>query len=139
MTIMRASSEFTDIQEMSKQGYFTILLDENLRRLASSLEDDGFKVILPQPGLKDDALKRQARGWAILTKNSQDFIDDAVRHDYDVIGVEDIKFIDDKSNRTNETVQKISDAVRRSQIGTRRGNFLLRILDNGSYHLRQLT
>ena len=139
MTIMRASSEFTDIQEMSKQGYFTILLDENLRGLASSLEDDGFKVILPQPGLKDDALKRQARGWAILTKNSQDFIDDAVRHDYDVIGVEDIKFIDDKSNRTNETVQKISDAVRRSQIGTRRGNFLLRILDNGSYHLRQLT
>ena len=139
MTIMRASSEFTDIQEMSKQGYFTILLDENLRGLASSLEDDGFKVILPQPGLKDDALKRQARGWAILTKSSQDFIDDAVRHDYDVIGVEDIKFIDDKSNRTNETVQKISDAVRRSQIGTRRGNFLLRILDNGSYHLRQLT
>ena len=136
---MRVFSEFSDIEEMSKQGYFTILLDENLRGLASSLEDDGFKVILPQPGLKDDVLKRQARGWAILTKNSQDFIDDAVRHDYDVIGVEDIKFIDDKSNRTNETVQKISNAVRRSQIGTRRGNFLLRILDNGSYHLQQLT
>ena len=136
---MRVFSEFSDIEEMSKQGYFTILLDENLRGLAASLEDDGFKVILPQPGLKDDVLKRQARGWAILTKNSQDFIDDAVRHDYDVIGVEDIKFIDDKSNRTNETVQKISNAVRRSQIGTRRGNFLLRILDNGSYHLQQLT
>ena len=136
---MRAFSEFSDIEEMSKQGYFTILLDENLHGLASSLEDDGFKVILPQQGLKDDALKRQARGWAILTKNSQDFIHDAVRHDYDVIGVEDIKFIDDKSSRTNETVQKISNAVRRSQIGTRRGNFLLKILDNGSYHLQQLT
>ena len=59
---MRVFSEFSDIEEMSKQGYFTILLDENLRGLASSLEDDGFKVILPQPGLKDDVLKRQARG-----------------------------------------------------------------------------
>ena len=136
---MKAFSEFADIEEMSKQGYFTILLDENLRGLASSLEDDGFKVILPQPGLKDDALKHQARGWAILTKNSQDFIDDAVRHDYDVIAVEDIKFIDVKTTRTNETVKKISSAVRRSQIGTRRGNFLLKILDDGSYHLTQLT
>ena len=135
---MKAYSGFADIEEMSKQGYFTILLDENLRGLASSLEDDGFKVILPQQGLKDDALKHQARGWAILTKNSQDFVDDAVRHDYDVIAIEDIKFIDDKSTRTNETVQKISNAVRRSQIGTRRGNFLLKISDNGSYHLQQL-
>lgn len=116
-----------------------MLLDENLRGLASSLEDDGFKVILPQPGLNDDALKRQARGWAILTKDSQDFIDDAVRYDYDVIGVEDIKFIDDNSNRTNETVTKISKAVRRSEMGTRRGNFLLKVFDNGSYHLKQLT
>jgi hypothetical protein len=127
-----------DVIELSKQGYFTILLDENLLGLESGLEDDGFKVIAPQPGLKDEELKRKARGWAILTRNSQDFVHDAVRFDYDVIGIEDIKFVDAKPDRTNETVGKISAAVRRSQIGTRRGNFWLRIRDNGSFHLEQL-
>ena len=137
---MKSFQEFADadLVEMSKQGYFTILLDENLRGLELALEDDGFKVILPLQGLTDEALKRKARGWAILTKNSQDFIDDAVRYDYDVIGIEDIRFIDDQPDRTNETVRKISQAVRRSQIATRKGNFWLRVRDNGSFHLQQL-
>ena len=127
-----------DLVELSKQGYFTIMLDENLRVLEPALEDDGFKVIVPHPGLTDDALRAKARGWAILTKNSKDFVDDAVRYDYDVIAVEDIKFVDHKSDRTNETVRKISTAVRRSQLGTRKGNFCLKIRDNGSFHLEQL-
>jgi hypothetical protein len=140
---MNASQEFPtsepeDRVELSKQGYFTILLDENLRGLEQGLEDDGFKVIVPSQGLKDEALKRKARGWAILTRNSQDFVDEAVRYDYDVIGIEDIKFVDDKPDRTNETVRKISGAVRRSQLGTRKGNFRLKIRDNGSFHLEQL-
>jgi hypothetical protein len=124
--------------ELSKQGYFTIMLDENLLVLEPALEDDGFKVVVPHQGLTDAAIKRQARGWAILTRNSKDFIDDAVRFDYDVIGVEDIQFIDDKHDRTNETARKVSNAVRRSQVGTRKGNFYLKIRDNGSFHLEQL-
>lgn len=83
-------------------------------------------------------MKRKARGWAILTKNSHDFIDEAVRYDYDVIGIEDIKFIDGKPERANETVRKISNAVRRSKLATSKGNFWLRIRDNGSFHLQQL-
>lgn len=133
-----ATSEPQDRIELSKQGYFTILLDENLRGLEQGLEDDGFKVIVPSQGLKDEALKRKARGWAILTRNSLDFVDEAVRYDYDVIGIEDIKFVDDKPDRTNETVRKISAAVRRSQLGTRKGNFWLKVRDNGSFHLEQL-
>lgn len=39
-----------DVIELSKQGYFTILLDENLLGLETGLEDDGFKVIALQPG-----------------------------------------------------------------------------------------
>jgi hypothetical protein len=127
-----------DRVELSKQGYFTIMLDENLLVLEPALEDDGFKVVVPHQGLTDAAIKRQARGWAILTRNSKDFIDDAVRFDYDVIGVEDIQFIDDKHDRTNETARKVSNAVRRSQVGTRKGNFYLKIRDNGSFHLEQL-
>jgi len=142
---MKSSQQFhnpeaIDLIEMSKQGYFTIMLDENLRSLEAALEDDGFKVVLPAQGLKDDPLKlkAKARGWAILTKNSQDFVDDAVRYDYDVIGIEDIKFVDSKPDRTNETVKKISSAVRRSKLATSKGNFWLKIRDNGSFHLEQL-
>ena len=133
-----ANPEPQDLIELSKQGYFTILLDENLRGLEAGLEDDGFKVIVPSQGLSDEVLKRKARGWAILTKNSQDFVQDAVRHDYDVIGIEDIKFVDGRQDRTNDTVRKISAAVRRSQVGTRKGNFWLKVRDDGSFHLEQL-
>jgi hypothetical protein len=133
-----AQSEPQDLIELSKQGYFTILLDENLRGLQIGLEDDGFKVVMPQQGINDEALKQMARGWAILTRNSSDFVEEAVRYDYDVIGLEDIKFLDDKPERTNDTVRKISAAVRRSQLGSRKGNFWLKVRDNGSFHLQQL-
>ena len=132
------NSQPQDQIELSKQGYFTMLLDEKLRCLESALEDDGFKVVMPPQGLEDDNLKRKARGWAIVTRNSQNFVEDAVRYDYDVIGIEDIRFIDDKPDRTNDTVRKISAAVRRSQVGTRKGNFCLRVRDDGSFHLEQL-
>ena len=130
--------EAADVEEMSKQGYFTILLDEQLRGLKPALEDDGFKVVMPAPGLPDDAIMELARGWAILTRNSADFEDGAVRFDYDIIAIEGIRFIDDRRDRTNETVKKISGAVRRSRIAARKGNFLLEVRDSGAYFLRQL-
>lgn len=116
----------------------TIVLDENLRAPEQGPEDDGFKVIVLAQGLKDEELEKKARGWAILTRNSQDFTGDAARYDYDIIGIEDIRFIDDKPERTNDTLRKISAAVRRSQMATRKGNFWLRIRDKGSFHLEQL-
>ena len=125
-----AEPDAQDSIELSKQGYFTILLDENLRGLEAGLEDEGFKVIVPQQGLSDEALKRKARGWAVLTRNSQDFVEDAVRYDYDVIGLEDVKCLDDRGDRTG--------AVRRSQLATRKGNFWLKVRDNGTFRLEQL-
>lgn len=131
-------NQFGDLVELSKQGYFTILLDENLRNLESALEDDGFKVVLQPQGLTDEDLKRKARGWAILTRNSKDFLNNAVRFDYHIIGVEEIRFIDSRVDRTNETVRKISNAVRRSGLARHKGNFLLEVRDDGSFHLQQL-
>jgi hypothetical protein len=133
-----SSELLRDRIDLLKQEDFTILLDENLHALEAGLEDDGFKVVVPEAGLPDEALKRKARGWAILTRNSQDFIADAVHFDYDVIGLEDVRFVDDKPDRTNGTVRKLSAAVRRSHLGTRRGNFWLKLRDNGSFHLEQL-
>jgi len=36
-----------DLIVISKQCYFTILVDWNLRDLEYGLEDDGFKVVVP--------------------------------------------------------------------------------------------
>ena len=55
---MQSSQQFVneeDLVTLSKQGYFAIMLDENLRVLESALEDDGFKVVVPHQGLKDEA------------------------------------------------------------------------------------
>src|SRR5262245_44416066 len=131
-------TDMDDVVEMSKQGYFTILLDEQLYVLQQALEDDGFKVVVPQQGLHDDATQKMAKGWSILTRNSKDFVEGAVRHDYDVIAIEAIRFLDDSRDRANETVRKISGAVRRSGLAWKRGNFLLQVRDDGSFHLRQL-
>ena len=79
---------------MTAQRVLDQAFTDVFRGLESALEDDGFKVVVPPQGGKDEALKRLARGWAILTKNSHDFTEDAVRHDYDVIGIEDVKFIE---------------------------------------------
>jgi hypothetical protein len=129
----------TDLVNLPKSSrYVYIVLDDSLRGLESALRAEGFIVRLPPEGLKgDDALKECAQS-AILTQNSQDFIHDAARCDYDVIAVEDIKFIDVKPDRANETVRKISGAIRRSQIDKRRGNFMLKVRDDGSFELEAL-
>jgi hypothetical protein len=44
----------------------------------------------------------------------------------------------DEHLRTNHTVVKIAGAVKRSQLASRKGNFMLSIRDDGSFHLRQL-
>jgi hypothetical protein len=121
-----------DLIELSKQSaYFTIILEEDLRSLEAGLEDAGFRVI-PAQLLEDDGLKQQARGWAILTKNPQALVDDAVRYDYDVISIEEVK--DDGP----EAVRRISAAIRRSHLQSRKGNFWLNVRDGGPFELRQL-
>ena len=136
---MKKFEEFRDSFELAKGCSSAVVLDQNLRALKTALEHEGYKVVMPQTGASDAEIKELAsRGWTILTANSRDFVDDAARFDYDVISVEDIKFIDTKSDSGNQTVAKIAGAMRRSQLATRKGNFLLTIHDDGSFHLRQL-
>jgi hypothetical protein len=131
--------EFQDVIELAKGSHYTLLVDENIAVLKAGLHDEGYKVVVPPSGATDHEIKELASGgWTIVTRNSQDFLDDANHFDYDVIGVEDVKFIDTKQDRTNQTVIKIAGALRRSELATRKGNFYLRILDDGSFHLRQL-
>ncbi len=129
---------YRDSFELAKDTHYTILLDENLEVLQEALEDAGYKVVRLPKGWPDHEIKKLAQGWSILTKNSQDFVEDALSYDYDVIALEDVQFVDSRKERTNETVRKVAGALRRSQLASRKGNFVLKIHDDGSFHLRQL-
>jgi len=138
-TAVETVQQFQDVLELAKGAHYTIVLDENLRSLKPGLEDEGLKVVLPPAGATDEDIKELAKGgWTIATKNSQDFLDDALHYDYDVMALEDVKFIGSKPDRTNQTVAKIAGALTRSQLASRKGNFVLKIRDDGSFHLRQL-
>jgi hypothetical protein len=133
------TTRYQDTIELAKGSHYTLLIDENIAVLKAGLQDEGYKVVTAPKGANDEEIKELASGgWTIVTRNSQDFLDDANHFDYDVIGIEDIWFIDDRPDRTNETVAKIAGALRRSELATRKGNFFLKVLDDGSFHLRQL-
>jgi hypothetical protein len=134
-----SSSQFQDTLELAKGAHYTIVVDEHLRSLKAGLEDEGYKVVLPPSGASDEDIKELAKGgWTILTRNSNDFVDDALHYDYDIIALEDVKFVDSKQDRTNRTIVKVAGALKRSQLASRKGNFVLSIRDDGSFHLRQL-
>jgi hypothetical protein len=117
----------------------TVLLDEQLLGLKDGLRDAGLKVITLDQGMPDDKIIELAEGWAILTKNSKRFLEDAVAGDYDVISLEKVRFIDDDKTRKNQTVKKITHAIRNSGLYTKKGNFHLDVHDDGTFTLTQLT
>jgi hypothetical protein len=133
------TAQYQDVIELAKGSHYTLVIDENIATLRGGLQDEGYKVLVAPKGASDGEIKELAgRGWTIVTKNSRDFVEDAVHFDYDVIAIENLKFIDDRQDRANETVVKIANALRRSKLATRKGNFLLRINYDGSFHLEQL-
>lgn len=130
--------EFVRVFAMSRRSKLTILVDENVETLEEPLTKLGYRVFRLEKGLKDPHIRKLAEGSAILTKNSKDFIYDAVRFDYDVIGVELVKFLDATQDENNITARKISRAITDSGFYNLRGNFHLKIYDDGKYDLIQL-
>jgi hypothetical protein len=115
-----------------------LLVDENLSVLVPAFKDAGFRVLTPPQGMLDDDVKEMAEGTLIITKNSKDFIDDAVSFDYDVVGVEGIKFIDTEKSKKNQTTRKIVSAIAKSRIWNLIGYYFLEVKDNGTFNLKKL-
>jgi hypothetical protein len=122
----------------SRRSKVTLLIDENIETLEKPLTELGYRVFSLDKGLKDPHIQKLAEGSAILTKNSKDFIYDAVRFDYDVIGIELIKYLDTTQDANNITARKISKAITDSGFYNFRGNFHLKIYDDGTYDIVQL-
>lgn len=126
------------INELSLKSKITLVLDEHLFVLREALENYGFRVLVYKQGLKDFELTPYLTGKAIITQDLEDFSIDAIIHDFDIILIKDIKFIDSKKDRSNSTVQKIAEAIRGSKIYSLKGNWLLTIYDDGSYETEEL-
>jgi hypothetical protein len=126
------------IDELAARSNFTLVLDENLAALYDALRDFGFKVLSYPKGLKDSELVPFLTNKILITNNSKDFIIDALVHDFDIIGTESVKFIDDRKDRKNVTASKIAKAIRESNISLKRGNWLMVLMDDGSYKLKEL-
>ena len=135
---MKTFGKFQDLYELAKRGRYTLMLDENLSALETGLENAGYKVVVTPKGWDDEKIKKLAAGWTIITKNSKHFVNDACRYDYDVLAMEKVRFVDAKPDGVNATVVKIDGALRRSKLGSRKGNFLLALMDDGSFRLKEL-
>jgi len=132
---MKPPEEFNDDIELYKRYHvFWIVLDEGLFALEAPLEEQGFRVRLP---LRIEEIKDEARGIAVLTRNPEALLYDALRLDYDVISVEDLKLIDEGPEPVKEAADKISAAIHRSRLPSRRGNFWLKVREDGSFHLQE--
>lgn len=135
---MSKVENLTKILEFSKRSKLTIVLDEHLHHLYDGLRDAGFKVQTFPQGLSDEKLGEFSEGSSILTQNTKDFISNAVKYDYDIIDIKNLRYIDTGLTRKNSTVQKIEKAVRESKYANMKGNFLLSINDDGTYSLESL-
>lgn len=124
--------------EMSRRSKLTIALDENLLQLKEGLKANGFKVMVFNPETKDVDLFHLMQGMSVLTKNEKDFTTDAVIHDFDVISLKNLKYIDNDNSVKNKTVLIISKAIRDSKFYNQRGNWLLSIKNDSSYELEPL-
>jgi translation initiation factor 2B subunit (eIF-2B alpha/beta/delta family) len=122
----------------SIRSKLTIILDENVHQLYDALKLCNYRVIKLTKGISDSDMADIADGCAILTKNVDDFIDNAYRCDYDIISVKSVKFIDDDKTLNNDTVKKIKKAIRDSGFCSMKGTFLLDIRDDGSHQLTQI-
>jgi hypothetical protein len=115
-------TQYQDVIELAKGPGLTLVVDQRADLLKAGLEAEGYKVVT-----SDEDVRELARGgWTIVTRNPEDFVGDAIRFDYDIIAIE------------TDDIAKIAAAIRRSSLATRKGNFLLRVLGDGSFHLRQL-
>lgn len=123
------------INEISKRSKIVLIIDENLLSLKDAFKDLGFKVASFPQGTRDEDMFALLSGKTIVTQNSKDFKIDAIIHEFDIVSCEQIKFIDNDTTRKNITAQKISNAIRESNLSSVHYNAILTIKDDGTWSI----
>ena len=116
--------------EAAKRSKITLLIDENNLVLKQPLKLLGFKVVSYEQGMPDEKLWELAEGTAIVTANAKDFVVSAIVHDFDVIDIANLRFIDKDQTEKNSTAKKIASAIRESEFYSKRGNWLLTVYED---------
>ena len=118
----------------------TLVVDENLRQLIQPLGALNIKVVSPPQGMSDEDIKSAILSHRIIvTKNAKDFIDDASIHEYGIIALEDLGFIDHTQDGTNTTARIVSKAIQKYSLWSKAHGFILILKPSGKHLFRNLT
>ena len=89
-------------------------------------------------GLLDPEIQHDIEGEIIVTKNIRDFQYDALRFDYDIIDLSQVRFVDPSPEPNNQTALWISKAVVDHKIASLKGNFIVHIQTDGTASVETL-
>ena len=119
------------------RGY--VVLDENLLELEDALAHCNMHVITPEVEMMDKAIAKKLLGGRILiTKNSKDFLKLAPIYDFGIIALENLKYIDPAKDDSNQTANLISDIISEASLWSRKGAFLVTVMNDKSYTFKNL-
>lgn len=118
-----------------------VVLDNGLFGLESALKEANILVVKLHPGISDDAIKEQLLPHRIIvTNNPADFVDDAPVHEFGVIALDQLAFIDSApSFKENRTVRLLSRAMSQYHLWEKGAKFLLELHEDGKHQLHELS
>jgi hypothetical protein len=126
------------IIEAAKRSKLTIFVDENLYQLVEPLKLLGYKALQVPKQMPDEMIMQFLEGTCLLTSNTKDFESSAVIYDFDLIDMSSVKYIDSNNDRSNTTANLISNAIRESGLSHKKGNWLLKISNEGKHVMKEL-
>lgn len=117
-----------------------IVLDENVAVLAAALREANIKVVEIPAGTEDTLIIQNFLFHRILvTRNTRDFLEEAPIHEYGIISLEKLSFIDSSpAFSTNKTARLISQAISGYGLWAKGAKFLLELRDDGNHVLTSL-
>ncbi len=119
----------------------TLVLHERVAFLCSPLEEANFHTVIADNRLDEDFEIRMVllSHRMLVTRNTEDFLDDAPVLDYGIIGLDALPVIDPAAEyKTNRTAQLISKAILDYDLTSERCGFVLVLRQNGHHVFRRL-
>lgn len=112
----------------------TVVVDENVQKLAEVLRKINIRCIVPSAGTPDSKIISELLPNRILvTRNSKDFKHSASSYDFGIISLDDLSFIDDDPDPSqNKTVQMISRAFIDHSLWAKKHGFIVVLSDHGA-------
>lgn len=116
-----------------------LVIDENVQILESALRLRNLRIVRIPPGTPDEIIKEHfLPGRIIVTRNVQDFIQDASSFEYGIVDLSHLRFINPSPLSANTTARLISLALMKHSAFSIGVGFILTIHDDGLSTLQPL-